>query len=48
VTGTAILWRCLKLLGAEVRYYIPHRIDEGYGLNSEAVRSLAADKTSCS
>jgi single-stranded-DNA-specific exonuclease len=45
MTGTAILWRCLKLLGAEVRYYIPHRIDEGYGLNGEAIRTLAADNT---
>ncbi len=44
MTGTAILWLCLKLLGAEVRYYIPNRIDEGYGLNSEAVRALAAEK----
>ena len=44
MTGTAILWLCLKLLGAEVRYYVPHRVDEGYGLNSEAIRTLAADK----
>jgi single-stranded-DNA-specific exonuclease len=44
MTGTAILWLCLKLLGAEVRYYVPHRIDEGYGLNSEAIRTLAAEK----
>jgi len=41
MTGTAILWLCLKLLGADVSYYIPHRIDEGYGLNSDAVRLLA-------
>jgi single-stranded-DNA-specific exonuclease len=39
MTGTAILWRCLRLLGAEVSYYTPHRIDEGYGLNAEAIRS---------
>ena len=45
MTGTAILWLCLKLLGADVRYYVPHRVDEGYGLNCEAVRTLAADKT---
>jgi single-stranded-DNA-specific exonuclease len=45
MTGTAILWLCLKLLGSEARYYIPHRIDEGYGLNSEAIRTLAAEKT---
>ena len=47
MTGTAILWLCLKLLGAEVRYYVPHRVDEGYGLNAEAIRTLAADKTDC-
>ena len=44
MTGTAILWLCLKLLGAEVSYYVPHRVDEGYGLNCEAIRTLAADK----
>ena len=43
MTGTALLWRCLKLLGADVGYYVPHRIDEGYGLNDEAVRSRAEE-----
>ena len=41
ITGVAILWQLLTLLGANVDYYIPHRIDEGYGLNKEAIRSLA-------
>jgi len=41
ITGVAILWQVLKLLGGNVDYYIPHRIDEGYGLNSKAVSSLA-------
>jgi len=41
ITGVSILWELLTLLGAEVDYYIPHRIDEGYGLNLDAVRSLA-------
>jgi single-stranded-DNA-specific exonuclease len=41
ITGVAILVAILKLFGADVDYYIPHRIDEGYGLNVEAVRSLA-------
>jgi single-stranded-DNA-specific exonuclease len=45
MTGTAILWLCLKLLGAETSYYVPHRIDEGYGLNREAIQTLAAEKT---
>ena len=40
-TSVSILWELLTLLGAEVDYYIPHRIDEGYGLNTDAVRSLA-------
>ncbi len=41
ITGVAILWQILTLLGADVDYYIPHRIEEGYGLNAEAIRSLA-------
>jgi len=41
MTGTAILQKCLKLLGADVGYYVPSRIEEGYGLNHQAVRSLA-------
>jgi len=41
MTGTAILYRCLRLLGSEVSYYVPHRIDEGYGLNSDAIRSIS-------
>jgi single-stranded-DNA-specific exonuclease len=41
ITGAAILWQILTLLNADVNFYIPHRIDEGYGLNEEAVRSLA-------
>jgi len=41
ITGVSILWQLLRLLGGDVNYYIPHRIDEGYGLNPEAIRSLA-------
>jgi single-stranded-DNA-specific exonuclease len=41
MSGTAILYLCLRLLGAEVSYYVPHRVDEGYGLNADALRSLA-------
>jgi single-stranded-DNA-specific exonuclease len=42
IAGTAILWLCLKMLGAEVSYHVPHRIDDGYGLNCDTVRQLAA------
>ena len=43
VTSTSILWHCLTLLDATVDYYIPHRLDEGYGLNSDAIRQLHED-----
>jgi single-stranded-DNA-specific exonuclease len=44
VCGTAILWACLRLAGAtDVGYYIPKRIDEGYGVNSDALRHLATE-----
>jgi single-stranded-DNA-specific exonuclease len=46
ITGVSILWQLLTLLGATVDYYIPHRIEEGYGLNLDAVRSLAEAGTS--
>ncbi len=42
MTAVAILWLCLRMLGAEVSYYVPHRVDEGYGLHADAVRKLAA------
>jgi single-stranded-DNA-specific exonuclease len=45
IAGVCILWELLTLLGAQVDYYIPHRIEEGYGLNSDAVRSLAESGT---
>jgi single-stranded-DNA-specific exonuclease len=45
VCGTSILWECLRLAGAvQVEYYIPHRVEEGYGLNAEALRKLAVDR----
>ena len=41
MTATAIMLECLKLLGAKASFYVPNRIDEGYGLNDEAIRTLA-------
>jgi single-stranded-DNA-specific exonuclease len=40
MTGASILLTCLKLLGADCSYYVPNRLEEGYGLNHEAIRSL--------
>ena len=40
VTATVLLVQTLLSLGARVKPYIPHRIDEGYGLNHEALKQL--------
>jgi single-stranded-DNA-specific exonuclease len=45
VSGTAILRQCFKLLGGNVGYYVPSRLEEGYGLNAEAIARLAAENT---
>jgi single-stranded-DNA-specific exonuclease len=44
LAGTVLLRQCLKLLGGDVGYYVPNRIDEGYGLHCEAIRRLASEK----
>lgn len=41
ITATAILCKCLKLLGANVGYHIPSRLDDGYGLHADTLRDLA-------
>ncbi|HUS70648.1 MAG TPA: single-stranded-DNA-specific exonuclease RecJ [Anaerolineae bacterium] len=41
VTGTVLLTETLSSLGARVTPYIPHRVDEGYGLHEGAIRTLA-------
>ena len=44
VCGTSILWSCLRLAGArDADYYIPHRVEEGYGLNAGALERIASD-----
>ncbi len=42
MTAVAILHRCISLIGGDVDFYIPHRIDEGYGVHAEAIDALAA------
>ena len=41
ITASAILWHVLAAAGAEVSCYIPHRIEEGYGLNVQAIEKIA-------
>ena len=43
ITATAILWHLLRTAGADVSFYVPHRLEEGYGLNAEALRQLHSD-----
>lgn len=40
VTSTALLVEVLRALGGNVRGYIPHRVEEGYGLNNDALNLL--------
>lgn len=39
VTSTALLFEVLTALGWQVNSYLPHRMDEGYGLSQEAVEN---------
>src|SRR5919108_5977826 len=41
-TGAAVLVSFLREIGAEPIYHVPHRIDEGYGLNVEGLKRLRA------
>lgn len=47
-TATAILFHTLAAIAPDARVstYIPHRLDEGYGLNADAIRTLAAEGAS--
>lgn len=42
ITATSILYLFLRKTGADVTYYIPERLKEGYGLNADAVRKLSS------
>ena len=47
ITATAILYHTLLSIFPDarelIRTYVPHRMEEGYGLNADAVRQLGAD-----
>ena len=40
ITSTTVLKKFLKDLGLEVSYYIPNRLNEGYGLNKAAIEKI--------
>lgn len=41
VTATALMVTALQAAGAQVGAYIPERVDEGYGLNQDAITRIA-------
>jgi single-stranded-DNA-specific exonuclease len=45
VSATAVLVRALRTVGADVDWYLPSRIDDGYGLAMATVERLAARGT---
>jgi single-stranded-DNA-specific exonuclease len=45
ISATALMVLCLDFIGADVHYYIPERIEEGYGLNNNAILKLKSDGT---
>lgn len=45
MTGLAVLHSMLRLANANVHWYVPHRLEEGYGVNIEAIRKIIADGT---
>jgi single-stranded-DNA-specific exonuclease len=38
-TGTAVLLRALRMLGATAGYHVPHRFTEGYGIRQDALEN---------
>lgn len=44
VTSTAVLYKTLKEIGANVDYYIPNRVDESHGLNTKALVKILSKK----
>ena len=47
VCATALLLRALRRIGADAEYFLPSRVDDGYGLAATTVERLAERGTSC-
>ena len=47
ICGTAILWETLNSLGAKIMPYIPHRVEEGYGLSEKGIENLKLTIKNC-
>lgn len=45
ITSTCVLYMYLKSIGANASYFIPDRLNDGYGVNRSAVERIVADGT---
>jgi len=43
VSSTSILYIYFKSIDYPVKYYIPNRLEEGYGINEDAIRKISND-----
>src|SRR5262245_54522097 len=43
VTAVTLLMQAVDAMGGDIRPYIPHRLNEGYGLNTEEIDKLVAE-----
>ncbi len=41
ITSTIVMYNFLSYIGAQVDYYIPHRLEDGYGLNTYTLEEIA-------
>lgn len=41
ITSSAMMMQCLKMLGADVNFFLPHRVRDGYGLSTKVVKKAA-------
>ena len=44
ITSVTVLKKFFKDRGLEVNYYIPNRLDEGYGLNKDAIKKIVDER----
>ncbi len=43
ITSISIMHSLLTMVGGDVSYYVPHRLDEGYGIHADAIDQFIRD-----
>jgi single-stranded-DNA-specific exonuclease len=43
ITSSAMMMLCLSSLGAKINFFLPHRVNDGYGLSVKVVQKAAAN-----